>query len=134
MADAKSQAARPLSPHLQVYRLTLTFVMSGFHRVTGLVLYFGMLIPAAWLLAAAAGPEWFEFVNGLFATILGRLVLFGYTWGLFHHMLGGIRHLIWDTGRGLDLVSIEVLAQATIIGSVALTAAVWLAAYALGGL
>lgn len=134
MADAKSQASRPLSPHLQVYRLTLTFVMSGFHRVTGLVLYFGMLIPAAWLLAAAAGPEWYAFVNSLFGTIIGRLVLFGYSWGLFHHMLGGIRHLIWDTGRGLDLVSIETLAQATIIGSVVLTAAVWLAAYALGGL
>lgn len=134
MADAKSQASRPLSPHMQVYRLTLTFVMSGFHRVTGLVLYFGMLIPAAWLLAAAAGPEWYAFVNSLFGTIIGRLVLFGYSWGLFHHMLGGIRHLIWDTGRGLDLVSIETLAQATIIGSVVLTAAVWLAAYALGGL
>ena len=134
MADVKSQAGRPLSPHLQVYRLTMTFVMSGFHRVTGFVLYFGMLIPAAWLLAAAAGPDWFEFVNGLLGTILGRLVLFGYTWGLIHHMLGGIRHLIWDTGRGLEPVSIEVLARATIIGSVGLTAAVWFAAFALGGL
>ncbi|MFQ5626766.1 MAG: succinate dehydrogenase, cytochrome b556 subunit, partial [Methyloligellaceae bacterium] len=96
--------------------------------------YFGMLIPAAWLLAAAAGPDWFEFVNGLLGTILGRLVLFGYTWGLIHHMLGGVRHLIWDTGRGFELASIEILARATIIGSLALTAAVWLAAFALGGL
>ena len=134
MADAKSEASRPLSPHLQVYRLTMTFVMSGFHRVTGFVLYFGMLIPAAWLLAAAAGPDWFEFVNGLLGTILGRLVLFGYSWGLIHHMLGGVRHLIWDTGRGFDMVSIEVFARATIIGSLGLTAAVWLAAFALGGL
>jgi succinate dehydrogenase / fumarate reductase cytochrome b subunit len=112
----------------------MTFVMSGFHRVTGAVLYFGMLIPAAWLLAAATGPGWFNFVNSLLGTYLGRLVLFGYTWGLIHHMLGGIRHLIWDTGRGLDLESIEVFARATIIGSVGLTAAVWLAAFALGGL
>ena len=134
MADARSPAGRPLSPHLQVYRLTLTFVMSGFHRVTGFVLYFGMLIPAAWLLAAAAGPEWYAFVNGLLDTYLGRLVLFGYSWGLIHHMLGGMRHLIWDTGAGFDLVSIERLALATIIGSIALTAAVWLAAFALGGL
>lgn len=134
MAHTKSGAGRPLSPHLQVYRLTMTFVMSGFHRVTGFVLYFGMLIPAAWLLAAAAGPDWFEFVNGLLGTILGRLVLFGYTWGLIHHMLGGVRHLIWDTGRGFELASIEILARATIIGSLALTAAVWLAAFALGGL
>jgi succinate dehydrogenase / fumarate reductase cytochrome b subunit len=134
MADVKPPADRPLSPHLEIYRLSMTFVMSGFHRVTGAVLYFGMLIPAAWLLAAATGPGWFNFVNSLLGTYLGRLVLFGYTWGLIHHMLGGIRHLIWDTGRGLDLESIEVFARATIIGSVGLTAAVWLAAFALGGL
>lgn len=134
MAQARSGASRPLSPHLQIYRLTLTFLMSGFHRVTGFVLYFGMLIPAAWLLAAAAGPEWYEYVNSLLGTILGKLVLFGYSWGLIHHMLGGIRHLIWDTGHWLDLVSIEYLARASIIGSLSITAAVWLAAIALGGL
>ena len=134
MAEFESPTDRPLSPHLQVYRLSMTFLMSGFHRATGFALYFGMLIPVAWLLAAATGADWFEFVNGLLGTVLGRLVLFGYTWGLIHHMLGGVRHLIWDTGRGLDLVSIEVFAWTTIIGSVALTVAVWLAAFALGGL
>ena len=134
MAGSKSPAGRPLSPHLQIYRLTFTFLMSGFHRVTGAVLYFGMLIPIAWLLAAATGPEWFDFVNALLGTFPGRLVLFGYTWGLIHHMLGGVRHLIWDTGRGLDLVSIEAFARATLIGSVSLTAAIWVAAFALGGL
>jgi succinate dehydrogenase / fumarate reductase cytochrome b subunit len=108
--------------------------MSGFHRATGFALYFGMLIPAAWLLAAATGPEWYEFVNWLLGTYLGLFVLFGYSWGLFHHMLGGVRHLIWDTGRGLDLESIELFARLTLIGSLALTAAVWLAAFALGGL
>jgi len=134
MAHSKPPAGRPLSPHLQIYQLTLMFVMSGFHRVTGTVLYFGIVIPAAWLLAAAAGPDWFEFVNGLLGTIYGRLVLFGYTWALIHHMLGGVRHLIWDTGHGLELVSIEIFARATIIGSVCLTAAVWFAAFTLGGL
>jgi succinate dehydrogenase / fumarate reductase cytochrome b subunit len=134
MADIKTSANRPLSPHLQIYRLTMPFLMSGFHRVTGAVLYFGMLIPAAWLLAAASGPDWFNSVNGWIGTFLGRLVLFGYTWGLIHHMLGGVRHLIWDTGRGLDLVSIEIFAWATIIGSVSLTVAVWLSALLLGGL
>jgi len=134
MAEFESPTDRPLSPHLQVYRLSMTFLMSGFHRATGFALYFGMLIPVAWLLAAATGPDWFEFVNGLLGTVLGRLVLFGYTWGLIHHMLGGVRHLIWDTGRGLDLVSIEVFAWTTIIGSVGLTVAVWLAAFAFGGL
>lgn len=134
MADIKSSANRPLSPHLQIYRLTMPFLMSGFHRVTGVVLYFGMLIPAAWLLASASGPQWFDSVNSLIGTFLGRLVLFGYTWGLIHHMLGGVRHLIWDTGRGLDLVSIEIFAWATLIGSVGLTAAVWISVFLLGGL
>ena len=134
MADFKLPTDRPLSPHIQLYRLTMTFVMSGFHRATGFALYFGMLIPAAWLLAAATGPEWYEFVNWLLGTYFGLFVLFGYSWGLFHHMLGGVRHLIWDTGRGLDLESIELFARLTLIGSLALTAAVWLVAFALGGL
>lgn len=134
MANAKTEGQRPLSPHLQVYRLSLTFLMSGFHRVTGFVLYFGMLIPVAWLLAAAAGPEWYEFVNGLLGTILGKLVLFGYSWGLIHHMMGGIRHLIWDTGRGLDVVTIEYFAVASIVGSLLLTGLVWFIAFMLGGL
>ncbi len=133
MTGTKPPTGRPLSPHLGIYRLTFTFLMSGFHRVTGAVLYFGMLIPIAWLLAVATGPEWFDFVNSWLGTFLGRLVLFGYSWGLIHHMLGGFRHLIWDTGRGLDLVSIEIFARATIVGSVSLTVAVWLAVYALGG-
>ena len=133
MADDKTSTGRPLSPHLQVYRLSMTFLMSGFHRATGFALYFGMLIPAVWLLAVASGSDWFDFVNGLIDTIPGRLVLFGYSWGLIHHMLGGVRHLIWDTGRGLDLESIEIFARATLIGSVGLTIAVWLAAFALGG-
>lgn len=133
MADKKTRANRPLSPHLQVYRLSMTFLMSGFHRATGFALYFGMAIPAVWLLAVASGSDWFDFVNGWIATLPGRVILFGYSWGLIHHMLGGVRHLIWDTGRGLDLVSVEIFARATLIGSIALTLAVWLAAFALGG-
>jgi succinate dehydrogenase / fumarate reductase cytochrome b subunit len=134
MTNLKSPAKRPLSPHLQVYRLSITFLMSGFHRVTGAVLYFGMLIPVAWLLAAASGPEWFDFANRIAGSFPGRFVLFGFSWGLFHHMLGGVRHLIWDTGRGLDVVLVECFAWATIIGSVILTVAVWFCAWLLGGL
>jgi len=134
MGNDKIPVARPLSPHLQIYRMSMTFIMSGFHRATGFALYFGMLIPAVWLLAVASGADWYAFVNSWIATFPVRFVLFGYSWGLIHHMLGGIRHLIWDTGRGLDLASIEIFARATLIGSVSLTLAVWLAAFALGGL
>jgi succinate dehydrogenase / fumarate reductase cytochrome b subunit len=125
MADVKSTANRPLSPHLQIYRPLINMVMSIFHRITGGALYFGTLLLAWWLIAAAAGQRYYDFVNGLFTHPLGKVVLFAYTWALMHHMLGGIRHLIWDTGLGLDLVSIDRLSWATIIGSIVLTLAIW---------
>lgn len=106
--------------------------MSIVHRITGAALYFGMLIPALWLLALAVGPAWFQPVQELFGSWLGRLILIGYTWALMHHMLGGIRHLIWDMGYGLTLEAADALAWATLIGSIVLTAALWLGAYALG--
>lgn len=124
---------RPLSPHLQVYRLFFTFLMSGFHRVTGFALYFGVLFALWWLVAAASGPEYFAFVNGLAGSILGRVVLLGLTWLLIHHALGGVRHFIWDTGKGLGERGREWLARATLIGSLTLTLAVWIAAYMVRG-
>ena len=126
-------ANRPLSPHLQVYRLTFTFLMSGFHRVTGTLLYFGIVIFVWWLMAAASGPAYFDFVNGLFGSWFGRLVLLGMTWLTIHHALGGIRHFIWDTGRGLGERERELLARLTMIGSAAMTLLVWILAYMVRG-
>jgi succinate dehydrogenase / fumarate reductase, cytochrome b subunit len=125
MADAKPATDRPLSPHIQIYRPLINMVMSILHRITGAALYFGTLLLAWWLIAAAIGQRYYDFVNGLFAHPLGKVVLFGYTWALMHHMLGGIRHLIWDTGRGLDIAAVNRLSWATIIGSIVLTLAIW---------
>ena len=133
MADAKTRSERPLSPHLTVYRLSLTMVMSGLHRISGAVLYFGMLLLVWWLVAASTSPRNFDLINGLFGTWIGRLVLFGFTWALFHHLLGGIRHLIWDTGRGLGAYERNLFARLTIIGSVSLTILVWLIGLILRG-
>lgn len=108
-------------------------VMSILHRITGAALYFGTLLLAWWLIAAATGPAYFNFVNDIFGSLPGRLVLFGYTWALMHHMLGGIRHLIWDTGRAFDLKTVDRLAWGTIIGSVMLTALVWIVTLGLRG-
>ena len=134
MASAETHASkgkqRPLSPHLQVYKPLINMVMSILHRITGAALYVGTILLAWWLVAAANSPSYFAYVSGLFGSPLGKLVLLGYTWALLHHMLGGIRHLIWDTGRGFDLGSVNSLSWGTIIGSLALTAAVW--AWALG--
>ncbi len=129
-----SRRSRPLSPHLQVYRLMLTFVMSGLHRISGAVLYFGMPLIAWWLIAAASGPNAYAYFEWFAGSLIGRLVLFGYTWALLHHVLGGIRHLIWDIGLGLEPAEREFLALATIVGSVALTLVVWVIGYlAMGG-
>jgi len=127
MADTKSH--RPLSPHLQIYSPMLTMTLSIVHRLTGAALYFGTILLAWWLIAAAVGPQYFAFVQDFMGSYLGRLILFGYTWALIHHMFGGLRHLIWDTGRGLELPTAEFMAQLTIGGSVITTLVIWVAGY-----
>src|SRR5262245_55063860 len=127
------KAERPLSPHLQIYAPLINMVMSILHRLTGATLYFGTILLACWLLAAAMGKDYFDSINGLFATYAGKAVLFGYSWILLHHMLGGVRHLIWDTGRGFDLRTIDRLSWGTIIGSAILTLVVWGIALSLPG-
>jgi succinate dehydrogenase / fumarate reductase cytochrome b subunit len=126
MADTKAPAARPLSPHLQIYRPMLTMMMSIVHRITGFGLYFGTLILAWWFLAAASGPNGYAKFEWFAGSIIGRLILFGYTWALIHHMLGGIRHLIWDTGHGFGPVERERFAAANLIGSIAITVLLWI--------
>ncbi|WP_420412493.1 succinate dehydrogenase, cytochrome b556 subunit [Roseibium sp.] len=130
MSNADLRGNRPLSPHLQIYKPILTMVMSILHRITGAALYFGTILLAWWLIAAAAGPAYFDFVNDLYGSILGRLILFGFTWALVHHMLGGIRHFIWDMGAGFGKEAREWLAKATIVGSVSLTLILWIIGYA----
>lgn len=120
---------RPRAPDLQAYRPTLTMVMSIAHRVTGAATYFGMALLIWWLVAVAAGPGPYQAQQWFMGSIPGQLILFGFTWALLHHALGGIRHLIWDTGRAHDYPWREYLAQATIVGSVALTMLVWIFGY-----
>ena len=122
-------AARPLSPHLQIYRPMLTMMMSIMHRVTGAALYFGVILLVWWLTAAATSDSYFDLVQGFFGHWFGRLILFGFTWALIHHALGGIRHLIWDTGRGFDLKTVEWMARANLAGSIMLTILLWIVGY-----
>jgi len=129
MAEAKAPAERPLSPHLLIYKPTLTMVMSIVHRITGFGLYFGTLLVAWWLLAAASGPTSYASVGSFMGSFIGRLLLFGYTWALVHHMLGGIRHFIWDAGRGFGPQEREWLTVATLAGSISLTIVIWIIGY-----
>ncbi len=128
MANDKS-AARPLSPHLQIYRPMLTMMMSIMHRITGVGLYFGIVLLVWWLTAASISDGYFDFVQGFFGHWFGRLLLFGFTWALIHHALGGLRHLLWDTGRGFDLNLVEWLARANLAGSIVLTLLLWVIGY-----
>jgi len=123
---------RPLSPFM-TYRWTLTMAMSIVHRITGVALYVGTLLMAWWLIATASGPGAYANIQAFTSSWIGRIVVFGYTWALLHHMLGGIRHLIWDLGYGFGPSEREWLTRAALIGSITLTIVIWVIAYAAGG-
>ena len=125
-----SPAARPLSPHLGIYRFTLTMAMSIAHRITGVGLYIGALLFGWFLIAASMDASAFAGFAGFIQSFFGRLILFGFTWALFHHLLGGVRHLIMDAGYGMDDPEREQMAQATLIGGLVLTLVVWAIGYA----
>jgi succinate dehydrogenase / fumarate reductase, cytochrome b subunit len=118
-------AARPLSPHLQVYRPQLTSVLSITHRATGVALTAGTLLLVWWLVAAATGPEQFAFVRNVMGSWLGKLVLLGWTVSLFFHLANGIRHLFWDAGLGFELRTTYASGWAVIAATVVLTIAAW---------
>ena len=128
MAEANTSRSRPLSPHIQIYKWTLPFLMSGFHRVTGAVLYFGFVLVAWWLIAASSGPSAYANVQWAFSQSIDVS-----QFECVHHTLGGIRHLIWDTIHGFSDREREWLARATIGGSIILTLAVWIVGYLVMG-
>lgn len=130
MAEVK-RAARPLSPHLQIYRWSWTMAMSVAHRVTGTGLYLGTVLIAAWLAAAASGPAAFDTAQAIAGSLIGRLVLFLYSFSLIHHMLGGLRHFVWDMGKGYDPQTRMNLAKFTLAGSASLTLLIWIVALVL---
>lgn len=123
---------RPLSPFM-TYRWTLTMAMSIVHRITGIALYAGTLLMAWWLIATASGPGAYANIQGFTSSWIGRVIVFGYTWALLHHMLGGIRHFIWDLGYGFGPSEREWLTRAALIGSITLTVLVWIVAYMVRG-
>lgn len=137
MADAKANTAgsrarprapRPLSPHLSIFRPYINMVMSIVHRITGAANYFGSLLLAVWLISAAAGDAQYDAVSSFLASPIGLIILFGYTWSVMHHMLGGIRHFIWDTGHGFEIPTVRLLSWGTLLASITLTGFIWVAA------
>lgn len=123
-----TQHNRPLSPHLQVYKLPLTAVLSVLHRGTGIVLAIGTLLVTYWLAAIAGGEASFNTANAILGSGLGKLVLFAWTWALFYHLANGVRHLLWDSGFGFDLSTVEMTNKAVIGTSLVLTVLLWIVA------
>lgn len=132
MDSRQAASNRPLSPHLQIYRPMLSMMMSIVHRITGAALYFGTALVVIWLVSAAAGPSAFAAVQSIYGSLFGQIVLFGYTWALVHHAIGGVRHLIWDVGRGFGPER-ELLYRLSLGGSIVLTVVIWIVGYALKG-
>lgn len=125
---------RPLSPHLQVYRWGAHMLVSIMHRATGVALSVGMLALVWWLAALAQNDaEYFATVQSLFSSVLGRVVMFGFTFALMQHLASGIRHLFMDTGALFELGANRLTARLTLVFSVVATIAIWVAAYSATG-
>ena len=122
MPDSGARAARPLSPHLQIYRWTWTMAMSVFHRITGSALFFGTLLLAWWLIAAASGPDAYAVFAGAAAHPAGWLILFGLLWSLAFHLLNGLRHLAWDLGYGFKMSTSRLTAALVYVLSLLIAA------------
>ncbi len=120
MADV-NRGNRPLSPHLQIYRKQLNSATSILNRITGITMLGSALLIVWWLLAAATGKAYFDLVDGLMTSMFGDVVMTLSVLGLWYHTLGGLRHLIWDTGRGLELEAADRMGWAMIVGAVVLT-------------
>lgn len=120
---------RPLSPHLQIYRWQWTMLYSILHRATGIALSAGTLLLVWWLLALASGPEAFAVARGFIGSIIGQIMLFGWTWSLMYHLGNGIRHLVWDAGYGFDLDVARKSGHGAAALTGALTILIWIAGY-----
>jgi len=123
-----------MSPHLQVWRWHITMLTSILHRVTGVGLYLGGLIAAAWAISLAAGPESYATFKALLGSPLGKFVMFGMTLSVFYHLANGVRHLVWDFGHGLDIKSANASAWTVFGFTLAATVAVWAIAAQIGAL
>ena len=116
---------RPLSPHLSIWRWHVTMASSIFHRATGMALYAGALLAAGWAVSLASGPVAYSAYMSLLGSLLGKLVMFGLTVSIFFHLANGLRHLVWDSGKGFDLKLADATAIAAIVFAVVAAVAIW---------
>lgn len=129
MSEPKQNIQRPLSPHLQVYKLPLTAKLSITHRITGAGLAVGTILVTAFLLSAAISEEAYDFAMSIATSPLGVAVLFFWSLALYFHMCNGIRHMIWDMGKNFSKVSAHKSNYFVILAALICTAVTWAIAY-----
>jgi succinate dehydrogenase / fumarate reductase cytochrome b subunit len=121
-----SNTERPLSPHLSIYRWPVTMTLSILHRATGAAMSVGLVVLSCWLLSLSAGPaEYAKFVANM-STLVGRVLLVGWSFAFFYHLANGIRHLVWDSGRGFEKRQASNSAWFVLVAATAITAAFWI--------
>ncbi len=120
-----SNAGRPLSPHLSIFRWPITMALSIFHRVTGVAMSVGLLVYVSWLMAAAGSADYYGIISGLLGSPLGKLLLFGWSVAFFLHLANGVRHLVWDAGYGFEKSQATSSGWFVVVMTVVLTAAFW---------
>lgn len=120
-----SNTGRPLSPHLSIYRWPITMTLSILHRVTGVALTVGLIVYATWLMTAAGDPGDYARFSQIMQSTLGRIALVGWSAAFFFHLANGIRHLVWDTGRGLGKAQANASAWFVIATTIVLTLLYW---------
>jgi len=119
---------RPLSPHLQIYKLPLTAFLSIAHRATGIVNSVAIVLLVLLIASASGSPEGYEFMSGIANSWFGKLVLFGFTITLYYHMANGIRHLFWDVGLGLDLEIAKKSGNVCLVAAGVMSVITWVVA------
>jgi len=135
MTDAtKAARERPLSPFVSVWRWHITMAASIAHRVTGVALYVAALIAAAWAISLASGPDAYAAFKAVMASPIGLVVMFGLTVSFFYHLANGVRHLVWDTGRGFDIKTANASAVLVIAFALAASIAIWVIAAMTGAI
>ncbi len=121
--------ARPLSPHVFIYRWPLAAILSILHRATGVGLAIGVLLLTWWVTAAAVGPSAFDQATGFIGSPIGLFFMMGFSLALFFHLCNGIRHLVWDAGRGFEKGTTATSNAIVIVAALTLTAVSWLLAW-----
>ena len=132
MNSSPPVSPRPLSPHLGVYKFMYTMSLSILHRITGVAATFGFLVLVWWLMALATGPDAYARAMSLLSTPVAKLLLVGFTFSFVYHFCNGIRHLVWDTGRGLERAQARRSGMLVIVAALLLTAlVVWAGCHAM---